>query len=365
MSEARNLERYDRLLQNLDHVSSVSDEMKNEIMNINIEDLKIESNIDVYDFVFASVFGILGATISTSDKIETFTDKIHDLASGKSVSDANGVQTLLGNLLRHNGDAIDSAFLEDGGRAFLNRQGNGSGPFMHRLLRGHDPLSMAGDNPFKVLCLQYGFTKGVTQTLRHLIADTFSKEGLPIPGHSFFDVTRFDGRVSNYFIEVSKNLTRQSSKADMRSVYEGLFTIQAKDIASQGLVWALCKGYFHFRGIEDSTRQRQIRIMSYGMNFFTHAGFGMVRQGGIPYIHWPALVMLSKEFAGMYLDSYKEIRELENRTLSLVNSDDELEKRVFETGRNIKTIGSADDYFQQVKAEKNAFDDLTDFFEED
>lgn len=365
MSEIASLHKYNNILMDLENVSSVSDQMKMEIMNINIDDITIESDIDIYNFIFASVFGILGATISSSEAIEKFTDKIHDISSGKNVQNPNQVQTLLGNLLRHNGDNIDVAVLTDGNKSFLNRGGNPSGPFMHRLLRGHDPLSIQGDNPFQLLCSQYGFTKGVTQVLRHLIADTFSKEGLPIPGHSNFDFKRSDGSLSNYFIEISKNLAKQSPNADMRSVYEGIFTIKAKDIASQGLVWALCKAYFLFRGIDDSTRQRQIKIISYGMNFFTHAGIGMARQGGIPYIHWPALVMLSKEFASIYLDSYKEIRELENKTISLVSSNDKLEAKVFATGKNIKTINSADDYFDNLNKEISAFDDLTNFFEEE
>ncbi|NMB97931.1 MAG: hypothetical protein GYA02_15220, partial [Clostridiaceae bacterium] len=308
--------RYDDILAKLDNLQNVSNDIKNQILAIDIENITLESNIDIYDLVFGSIFGIIGATISTNKAIEKFTNDIHDIASSKNVKGTNKLQNLLGVLLKHNGDDIDSILIE-GNRKIVDRDGNPV-VFMHRLLRGHDPLSVKGDNPIKVLCSQHGITRGLTQVVKHLIGDTFSKEGLPIPGHSFFDFKGEDGKLSNYFLTVSKNLAKQSSKTDTRSVYEGMFTINTQEIASQGLVFALCKAYIAFRGIKDDTRERQLKIITYGFNFFTHACIGVIRQGGIPYIHWPALVALTKEFAGLYIHSYKEVRQLEKKTNELV-----------------------------------------------
>jgi hypothetical protein len=343
---------YDMSLKQLDklkiEVEKTSIDLENAI-NINVR--KTASDLDGYDYLFASIFGILGAVLSTSKSIEDFCNQIHRDASEKSP------KTFIGKVLNHKGDIIDQV---DG--SFINRNGQMADIKFHRLLWGHDPLSFGGDNPFYLLIQQNRLLKGVVQVFRHLIADTFSIQGLPIPGHSFLD-KQSGGKTTNLLKEMSMKLA-DNNRGKAGEYFSHMFTIRAQDIAGQGFVWATSKAYFYARGIDDIARMRQYKIISYAVNFFAHAGVGAIRQGGVPYISWPALAALVKETAGLFIDSYKEIRQLEKITDNLVSENIKLEKQVFSTGADLKSYDDSNGYIKELKKQDKIFEDLVSFFEE-
>lgn len=146
-----------------------------------------------YDVLSAIAIGLIGSAITTSQKLTDFLHEVHADASLKNP------ETLLGKILHHSGDAIDHT--TRGGKPFAT--------YLHRLYGGHDPFSFGhGDNPFVLLCKQYGIPKGILQAIRHLVADTFSKNGGVLPGSPFLDFVREDGSVGNYIDEWSKEIAK-------------------------------------------------------------------------------------------------------------------------------------------------------------
>ena len=151
------------------------------------------SMLDTYDYSFAIVIGILGAVIDTNEKLETFLDQVHQ-AANSSTKTGNAFIDFPAKLLHHQGDWIDTVpTMQDDGHVinkFLNRaakeikpgiwQGGTNTP--HRIFWGHDILSFHEDNPIYISIKQYGVGKGILQAIRHIVADTCSKQGLPIPG---------------------------------------------------------------------------------------------------------------------------------------------------------------------------------------
>lgn len=336
---------------------------------IELEFVNSTSNLDVYDYLFAVFFGIAGAMISTNSQIEKFLDQIHKHASG-SKGDSNSVQAVIGNLLKHQGDAID---IPEGASNFINRKGGNSYGLFHRLFWGHDILSTSDDNPFCLMVKSNGLLLGIIQASRHLIADTFSKQGLPLPGSSYLDYMKDDGKLSNTLLSISQELAAKNGNKSMaHEYYRHMFTIRAQDIAAQGLVWASAKAYFKFRGIKDSIRQRQYKVISYSVNFIMHFLIGSLKQGGVPYISWPALTMVVKELGGLFLTSRKEVKRLDRITEQLVKENvvlitrgDMLEKQVLDTGRLLTIRESSLEYMQDYLDEEESSLDFIDFLEED
>lgn len=329
---------------------------------------EITSNLDAYDVIFAILFGGIGAFISTNQEISEFCDKIHKIASDSSVQDVNSIQKFLGNLLKHKNDPIDIA---PGYNNFINRNGENAYSLFHRLLFGHDIFSFSKDNPIILMCKNNGIILGILKTFRHLIADTFSKQGLPIPIHSKLDYIKTNGKTSNYLILIAQELAKESKngvRAD--EVYSHMFTIKAQDIAASGLVFALAQAYLRFRNIENSIRKVQYRLLVYSINFFSHSIIGAIRQGGIPYINFPALSLVIKTLISLYSESNKRTKELEAITNKLIEENellikqgDELEKRVYKTGSFLKSKNNAEEYVQEYAKEYECFENLIDFFE--
>lgn len=338
-------------------VHNASIDLENAI-NINVD--KTPSDLDMYDYLFASVFGILGAVLSTNKHVDAFCKQIHTHASGNYKTKSNNIQKFFGDILYHNGDSIDQI-----GGSFINRFGDNTNNIgFHRLLWGHDPVSLGKDNPFYLMIKEHGLLNGAVKAFRHLVADTFSSQGLPIPGHSFFDSKGANGKPTNLFLETSMKLANNDPIAAQKS-FSRTFTIHAQDIVAQGFVWAAAKAYFFARGIDDLTRMRQYKIVTYAVNFFTHAGIGAIRQGGIPYISWPALTALIKETAGLFIDSYREIRKLESITDNIIADNIELERQVFATGSDLKSYSDSRGYIMELQNQDKIFSDLVSFFEEE
>lgn len=320
----------------------------------------IESNMDGPDVGLALIYGVLGGIFASNEAIRKFLDSIHTDASSKRP------ESFLGKLLHHRGDWIDKVEMPDGTFKFVNRLGQETGPFLHRVLFGHDPFSLSGDNPFIVLSKQYGILRGTLQVFRHLVADTFSKQGLPIPFHSFFDHQNSDGKLTNWLIDIAKQTKASTgTRLNSQQVFGELFTIHMQDILSMGLTWGLCTAHIKIRGIEDKVRASQIRIVAYAATFFTQVTVGMAKNGGVPYINWPALSLLLKEIYGFLKLNWGEIKQLERVTEQVVLKNAELERTVFATGASLQTHADGRGYWQELTRGTRNVQSLTDLFDEE
>lgn len=318
------------------------------INNIKVE--KSQSSLTIEDILICIIAGFLGGALSSSKDIERIFANIHDNSS-------KNTKTFLEKLLYHAGDEIDK------GGNYITRKGDKPEFGFHRLFFGHDILSIKGDNPLMLMIEQYGIVKGITQLLRHLIADTFSKQGLPLPGHSFLDYTKTNGRTGNYLINLTKHLNKGSNIGHL-GAFNHLFSIRMQDILAQGLTWGIITSYIKAMKIQDKIRISQLKFSAYSISFFVNAVSGMVNTGGLPYINWTTFSMLTKESFTFFKLNYEEIKELESLTDNIIKSNIKLEERVFATGGNIRSFDCADDFFLHLGKEKEIFDDLTNFFEE-
>lgn len=341
-------------------------------LNENIQNLN--SNLDFFDLVFAIVFGIIGANLSTNYEIAEFSKKIHDYTYPGSKKSLNKLQIFLGRILEHHGDKIDYS---DETKIFKNRAGNNADGLFHRLYWGHDILSISSDNPISLMCKDNGILLGIIKTLRHLISDTCSKQGLPLPGSSFFDYTNSDGKVSNYILDIVKKAVEESNNGKndrilMQEYYRHAFTIRMQDVMSQGFVYACSKAYFIFRDINNPIRQKQYKTISYITNFLTHALIGAVKQNGFPYINWTALMMTIKEITGLVSDSNKITNRLAVITEKIIDENFELiqrgniiEKRVLKTSLELDNMENSLEFIQMYFKEEESSMDIIDIFEED
>lgn len=320
----------------------------------------IPSNLDGYDYCFSIAIGLAGSFISTSDELAAYLNEIHEMAS-EDGDNPDFLQRLLGKLLHHHGDSIDQV----AGECFKNRDGTNADCIFHRLLWGHDVLSFKGDNPFCLMFQQKGVA-GILQALRHLTADTMSKQGLPFPGSSLFDYTKSDGRTSNYLIHICQNLSKESTNGTKRlDIYSHMFTIRAQDIMGGAAVGILSKVYYAIRGYDDEIRKAQFNLIAYSVSFFAQAIVGTIRQGGIPYINIPLLCATLKHLVGLYVLSGKETKRLELRTGELIEQGNQLEAMVLATGQMIGTCENADDFIAKMDQAEQNVDELVAFFEED
>lgn len=292
------------------------------------------SQLDAYDLAFSITFGVIGATITTSKAIQEYLDEIHKLSSDINVEDADWFQKLLGKLLYHKGDWIDQGenyykeliknpkYIMD----FTARDGGvNHGP--HRIFWGHDIFSFGKDNPFYLSVKQYGLLKGIFRAFSHIIADTCSTQGLPLPGHSWFDYKTENG-ISNHLLDFCKKYSKEvlgNAQGGANSdVFNHFFSIHAQDVASQGLTTFLSTVYLKARGITDKMRCCQFRVVSSFVNFYGGCIIGTIKSGGIPFINWPAAIVLIKNNIQMVYISNKETRELLFKTELIVDEGAEI-----------------------------------------
>ena len=273
---------------------------------------KSSSSLDAWDYCYAIAIGLAGVFISTSEDFGHYLDQIHKAASGNS-GEYDRFQTFLGKMLHHEGDYIDMI-----DSSFKNRNGDNAYCLFHRLLWGHDIFSVGEDNPFALMCKQKGLV-GILQAVRHLLADTASKQGLPLPGSSFLDVVNDNNKTSNYLIKIAQQLSEETTglKTDAQEIYSHIMTIRAQDIAAGAVVKAMSELYFLIRRVKDNIRRTEIRLIAYAVNFFGEAVVGCMRQNGVPYINIPLAGAMSFSFAQFcYLNS-KEIQQLSEMTETL------------------------------------------------
>lgn len=314
--------------------------------------IAIPSNMDALDAAAAVIVGIVGGVFSTHEEIRRWLARFHD---------RTGNDNILQSLLRHSGDEIDR---------HTTRLGGNAKPPYHRVLWGHDPFSWPkkGDNPFVVLVKQHGFLRGIVQVFRHLLADTFSKQGLPIPFHSYLDVRRLgkhgEEKLSNWLIEIAEQANRSvGAKVPHPQVFSRLFAIHMQEILSAGLTWALCVAYLRARDLQDEIRGSQFRALAFATNFLTHAIIGMVRTGGVPYIHWPTISLITWELWRLFRLTSAEIRELQQRTAELVQRNLTLQARVMATGVLLPSYETSVEYVRELDRGVDRFREIKALFD--
>jgi len=262
--------------------------------------------LDKNDVITAVAVGIVGSVISTNEKLKLFLHAIHDDSS------LNKPKKMLGKMLHHSGDYNDC--ISRGGRPFST--------YLHRLYGGHDILSLQGDNPFTILCGQYGIPKGIVQAVRHSLADTFSKNGGVLPGSSFLDFKREDGNVGNYIDEWSKKMGRLV-KLSSQEVYAELFSIKMQDIGSVAVIKLLLKGYekamvvSKLREGYSEIASSQLRIIALFTTALASFGLGAVQHKGIGKVNLPVFLALAHETTHLRSLNKKDIKMITERNDSL------------------------------------------------
>lgn len=279
------------------------------LVAVRVDDYGFDSDMDAADLCAALASGLLSVFVSTSEDVGKWMEGVHDAASGKG--GGGFVQSTLGWLLEHKGDEMDVYE-----RAFRNREGGNAYGLFHRLLWGHDVLGGGRDNPFALMFNQKGMF-GVVQAVRHLLADTFSRQGLPVPGSSYFDYLKEnpDGGKSgwSHLIDFVQDLSEQAGGNrgnDAQEVYSHLLTVRAQDLAAGGIAAILPRAYEAARGIDDPVRTAQIDLVAVSVGFFGQAAVGMARQGGVPYLNNAMVPQLASAYAGLLAASNKRTRAL-------------------------------------------------------
>ena len=183
-------------------------------------------------------------------------------------------------------------------------------------------LSVHGDNPFVVLCRQYGIPKGIVQTLRHLVADSFSKNGGVLPGSSFLDFTKADGSRGNLLDEWAKEFALGTDLTAQES-YASLFSVRIQDMGAVGLISTMLTVYTkvidHAKGRLPLSRiaVTQLKIIALLTAVIGSAGTGLVKTKGVPKINIPALAALSVETGRLLAMNNKSIKDIHRKNAEL------------------------------------------------
>ena len=207
---------------------------------------------------------------------------------------------------------------------------------------------------------------GILQAVRHLLADTASKQGLPLPGSSYLDIVDENNKTSNYLIMVAQQLSEESAglKSNAQEIYSHMMTIRTQDITAGVVVKLVTELYFLIRRIDDKIRRAEIRLIAYTVNFLGEAVVGCVRQNGVPYINLPLAGAMATSFARLcYLDS-KEVRSLAAKTEMVHDQVDALEKQAT-LQVVLPEMACADDYIRAADTADATAEELLIFFGEE
>lgn len=309
------------------------------------------SKMDSFDLLFSIAFGCLGALLDTNEKIQSFLDEIHKTSNSYNPKSNNKIMDVLAKLLKHTGDWIDKVPIvqEDGtvitksvnrgAQEIADGVWSGKTDLPHRIFWGHDIFSLSQDNPFLLEIRQYGFWKGIIQAIRHLIADTCSKQGLPIPTSSWWDKAGEEGKRSNGLLDFCQRYAEEAlgskQKGANNKVFNHMFSIHMEDVLSDGLVRAGVWAYSEARSIEDDMRKQQLEIVAYTTNLLGSAVIGFV-QTGIPKINWVSFRRLIKAFFKLIKSSNERIQLLWAKTEALFSETEGLDNLVKEKQRKIE-----------------------------
>ncbi|MBQ8228660.1 MAG: hypothetical protein IJZ88_06570 [Clostridia bacterium] len=321
--------------------------------------IKSEASLDGWDYCYAIAIGLAGVFISTNEAFGHYLDQIHKAASGNS-GDYDKFQSFLGDMLHHEGDHIDAIEMP-----FKNRNGDNAYCIFHRLLWGHDILSNKEDNPFLLMFNQKGLN-GIFQAVRHLLADTASKQGLPLPGSSFFDLIDDNNKTSNYLIKIAQQLSEETIgiKTGAQEIYSHMMTIRAQDVTAGVVVNLVTDLYFLLRKIENNIRRTEVKLIAYMVNFLGEAVIGSLKQNGVPYINIPLAGALTTTFIQFCYYNSSEIKSITSTTENLHSAT-----MKFEESNNdflsLPTIESADEYITLSDTADANIEELLDFLKDE
>ena len=321
---------------------------------------KSASILDAWDYCYTIAIGMAGVFIATNEAFGQYLDQIHKAASGAS-GDYDKFQSFLGDSLHHKGDHIDAIEMP-----FKNRNGGNAYCIFHRLLWGHDILSVKGDNPFALMFNQQGLS-GILQAVQHLLADTTSKQGLPLPGSSFLDVVDESNKTSNYLIQIAQQLSEETTgtKASAQELYSHMMTIRAQDVTAGVVVKLMTELYFRIRKIEDNIRRSEIRLIAYAVNFLGEAVVGCFRQNGVPYINIPLAGAMVTSFAQFCYYNNKEIKQLSVETDEIHAEVETLGSKAAQSVLTLPVAVNADALIAASDSAEENVAELIKFFGED
>lgn len=190
------------------------------------------------------------------------------------------------------------------------------GGFGHRWKYGHDllnPFEIDWDSYIKIAkesgsslpaWMQAGFF-----WLRHLLQDTFSKEGLPLPGHSLF----------RWLFDASKPANRE--------MIQFLLTIKMRDIAGAGVTNVLMGSYLwatekSFARVVKKANYRAFSLMA-GANLTTILT-GLLIPPPATSLNWGSLPVLAYYIVRIILMERKLHKELDTRDRTLAENESTL-----------------------------------------
>ena len=318
----------------------------------------VPSNLDAYDLIFCLVAGVAGVVLNNSERVKELLQSVHDNAS------ITNPKTLLGKLLRHTGDNMDKA---PDMKVWIDRAGNKTN-LPHRIMWGHDIFSLGKDNPFRLLINQYGVGRGLFQAIRHLVADTCSAQGLPIPGSSWFDYSKGDGQpLGNRLIDLCNKLNKEVGYAKGGAfdnpTFNKLFSIHMQDVAGKGLTFGLTKAYIFARNINDEIRITQLHLLSTFALFYGLFLWNAVKTG-MPSINWIAFGSMIKLTAQLYIKSNRKTKQLQIITTEIVEANIQLERSIYRTSLGIISNDDPFLYVTDYYRENSNIASLIEYFEE-
>lgn len=291
---------------------------------------RTRSELSGVDYSVAILVGVLGAVLTSSKEVQKVLDKVHQIASEAPKGNEDIVSKIIKFLFGHVNTNMDTMPVGNNGmRKFVSRLGgNPAGP--HRIFWGHDILSAGKDNPFLLMIEQEGgLFKGLLAAIRHLTADTFSKQGLPVPGTSYFDYSLEDGKkAGNHLLDICKRFCKENDirmSGANNEAFNHMFSIHIQDVAVQKIGYVICKQYMKYNNIQSKTLKHQFLLISYSVMFYLNCVIGWVKYG-VPYINWSAGAYMLKELILLAHSNWWIERELNKETDRCVELSQKLEQ---------------------------------------
>jgi hypothetical protein len=241
-------------------------------------------------------------------------------------------------LMKDFGDLHDKTFARQHAGEIIDRvPGEGVGGFFHRLKHGHDLFS-----PFEVDWSNYAQHKGISGLtaslwpwIRHLLQDTFSREGLPIPGSSMLR-SFIVGHVSF-------------------DTYRELMTVKARDLVGAALTTGIMEGYVAL----SSLAAGQKPCLSSYRRYSLVAGAHLVSVGAGLLMPSPSLNYGSAVQAAYY--GFKLLSLIREVDRILAKRDDALRERAAVLVGNSKGICTMDHLLAE---HRTALDEFSRFIDE-
>ncbi|MBQ2616958.1 MAG: hypothetical protein IJF90_08875, partial [Synergistaceae bacterium] len=206
--------------------------------------------------------------------------------------------------------------------------------------------------------------RGIAGAVRHLVADTMSKQGIPLPGSSYLDKDHpTTGRAWNRIIDWVQELSIEAfgNKSEAHSIYSHLFTIRMQDIAGAGLTATLLKAYEKARGIVDPIRVAQLELLGIAIASFGQAAVGAVKQKGIPYVNNAMIPQLAAAYIALLRSSGKRTLMLKAVTYEL---EGETERAIEQHGNLKDAMRIAAPVDEDPRRITSSADDLINFLDE-